>query len=137
MPLYERALKIEEKALGPDHLEVAKSLNNLAELLRDQGKHGEAMPLFKQSLKVLEKVLGPDHHYVATILRNIAVSSMLLGQCDEALKDIKRAVVIFERSVGPEHPNTKEAREKYISLEQSMGMCTLMRLALMALRNAT
>ena len=29
-PLYERSLSIYEKALGPDHLEVATSLNNLA-----------------------------------------------------------------------------------------------------------
>ena len=29
-PLYQRALAIAEKALGPEHLEVAMSLNNLA-----------------------------------------------------------------------------------------------------------
>ena len=31
-PLYERALAIREKALGPDHPDVATSLNNLAVL---------------------------------------------------------------------------------------------------------
>ena len=33
--LYERALAIREKALGPEHPNTASSLNNLASLLRD------------------------------------------------------------------------------------------------------
>ena len=35
-PLYERSLAIREKALGPEHPDVAQSLNNLAGLLRAQ-----------------------------------------------------------------------------------------------------
>jgi tetratricopeptide (TPR) repeat protein len=31
-PLYQRALAIREKALGPDHPDVATSLSNLAQL---------------------------------------------------------------------------------------------------------
>jgi hypothetical protein len=33
-PLYRRALAIDEKSFGPDHPNVARDLNNLAELLR-------------------------------------------------------------------------------------------------------
>ena len=36
-PLFERALAIHEKALGPEHPETAQSLNNLAGLLQAQG----------------------------------------------------------------------------------------------------
>ena len=43
-PLYKRALGIREKALGPDHPDVATGLNNLAELYRVQGKYAEAEP---------------------------------------------------------------------------------------------
>ena len=35
-PLYERSLAIREKVLGPDHPDVASSLNNLAGLLENQ-----------------------------------------------------------------------------------------------------
>ena len=35
-PLYERAIAIDEKALGPDHPGVATDLNNLAGLLSFQ-----------------------------------------------------------------------------------------------------
>ena len=53
------------KALGPDHPNVATSLNNLAELYRNQGKYAEAEPLYKRSLAIREKALGPDHPDVA------------------------------------------------------------------------
>ncbi|MEE8511990.1 MAG: tetratricopeptide repeat protein [Acidiferrobacterales bacterium] len=38
-PLYKRSLAIREKALGPDHPDVATSLNNLARLYSAQGHH--------------------------------------------------------------------------------------------------
>ncbi len=71
-PLYKRSLAIWEKALGPDHPDVALSLNNLALLYRTQGQYAEAEPLYKRSLAIWEKALGPDHPNVATSLNNLA-----------------------------------------------------------------
>jgi len=50
-PLYEQSLAIWEKALGPEHPNVATSLNNLAGLLKDQGSYAEARPLYEQGLR--------------------------------------------------------------------------------------
>ena len=55
-PLYQRALAIREKALGPDHPDVAESLNNLAELYSNQGKYAEAEPLYKRALAIDENL---------------------------------------------------------------------------------
>ena len=41
-PLYQRALAIREKALGPDHPNVATSLENYAALLRELDRTAEA-----------------------------------------------------------------------------------------------
>ena len=49
-PLYKRALAIREKALGPDHPDVAQSLNNLADLYSAQGRYADAEPLYKRAL---------------------------------------------------------------------------------------
>jgi hypothetical protein len=38
-PLYKRSLAINERALGPDHPDVALSLNNLAQLYQAQGRY--------------------------------------------------------------------------------------------------
>ncbi len=41
-PLYKRSLSIREKALGPEHPNVAQSLENYAALLRKTGRDAEA-----------------------------------------------------------------------------------------------
>jgi tetratricopeptide (TPR) repeat protein len=51
IPLALRALIIREKALGPDHPDVAVSLNNLGELYRAQGRYADAEPLYKRSVR--------------------------------------------------------------------------------------
>ena len=71
-PLFERALAIREKALGPEHPHTAMSLNNLALLLRDQGDFAGARPLFERALAIREKALGPEHPDTATSLNNLA-----------------------------------------------------------------
>ena len=71
-PLYKRSLAIREKALGPDHPDVATSLNNLALLYETQGQYAQAEPLYKRSLAIREKALGPDHPDVAAALNNLA-----------------------------------------------------------------
>ncbi len=58
--------------LGPEHPDVAQSLNNLAALYQAQGRYAEAEPLYKRSLAILEKALGPEHPDVAQSLENYA-----------------------------------------------------------------
>ena len=49
-PLYKRALATWKKALGPDHPDVAQSVNNLADLYLAQGRYADAEPLYKRAL---------------------------------------------------------------------------------------
>jgi hypothetical protein len=50
-PLYKRALAINEKSLGPEHPNVANSLNNLAALYNDQGRWAEGLPLARTAIE--------------------------------------------------------------------------------------
>jgi CHAT domain-containing protein len=79
-PLYRRSLAVREKALGPDHPDVASSLSNLAELLRSKGQYTTAEPLYRRSLAMREKALGPDHPDVAMSLNNLAALLKDQGQ---------------------------------------------------------
>jgi CHAT domain-containing protein len=49
-PFYKRALAIREKALGPDHADVAELLNDLATLYGNQGRYADALPLVRRTL---------------------------------------------------------------------------------------
>jgi Flp pilus assembly protein TadD len=51
-PLYERALAIREKALGPEHSDTAESLNALAVLLSNEGDFAGARLLLKRALAI-------------------------------------------------------------------------------------
>ena len=61
-----------ENALGPEHPNVATSLNNLAGLYEDQGKYAEAEPLYRRALAIQENALGPMHPHLAKSLNNLA-----------------------------------------------------------------
>jgi len=54
-PLYLRALAILEKALGPDHPSVAKSLANYADLLQKTGPTAEADELEERARAIRAK----------------------------------------------------------------------------------
>ena len=67
-----KALEVARKNVGPDHPDVATSLNNLALLYYTQGRYAQAEPLYKRALAIREKALGPDHPDVANSLENLA-----------------------------------------------------------------
>ena len=69
MWLYDQALKIEMKALGPDHADTAVTLHAMADVHSRRGNYDEAMRLYDQALKIKMKALGPDHASTATIRR--------------------------------------------------------------------
>ena len=60
-PLMRRALAIDEASYGQDHPSVAIHLNNLAQLLQDTNRLGEAEPLMRRALAIGEASYGQDH----------------------------------------------------------------------------
>ena len=54
-PFYERALAIREKALGPEHPDVATTLENYASLLRKMDRSQEAEPLESRARAIRAK----------------------------------------------------------------------------------
>ena len=105
IPIAKRSLAIHEKALGPEHLDVGASLNNLAVLYYDLGAYQKAEPLFKRALAINEKALGLEHPHVAASLNNLAVFYCYLGDYAKAEPLYKRALAINKKAFGPEHPD--------------------------------
>ena len=66
---YERALSIQLKKLGPDHVDVALTYQNMGVLHRDLGDYQQAKKYYERALSIRLKKLGPDHVYVARISR--------------------------------------------------------------------
>ena len=121
------ALNICEKLFGPDHADVADSLNQLALLYQAQGRYAETEPLYKRALAVGEKALGPEHADVGARLNNLGVLYRSQRRYAEAEPLYQRALAIFEKALGPEHANVGtglnnlaglyEAQDRYAEAE--------------------
>jgi tetratricopeptide (TPR) repeat protein len=68
---FERALRINEAAYGPDHPRVARDVNDLGRVLRDRGDLAGAEAAFERALRIDEATYGPHHPDVATIVNNL------------------------------------------------------------------
>ena len=98
-PLYQRALAISEKVLGPDHPDTATSLNNLAGLYNNQGKYDEAEPLYQRALAIDEKVWG-QIILNSNIPEQSGSALQNQGKYDEAEPLYQRALAIERRCWG-------------------------------------
>ncbi|MEL7036262.1 MAG: tetratricopeptide repeat-containing protein, partial [Cyanobacteria bacterium J06592_8] len=90
--IAERVLEMIKKLLGPEHPDVATSLNNLALLYSSQGRYEEAEPLYQQALEMYKKLLGPEHPNVALSLNNLAELYSSQGRYEEAKPLLKQAL---------------------------------------------
>jgi CHAT domain-containing protein/tetratricopeptide (TPR) repeat protein len=120
-PLDLRALAITEKALGPDHPDVATSVNNLAVLYEDQGRYAEAEPLYQRALAITEKALAPDHTDVGIQLSNLAGLYRVQGRYAEAEPLYQRALAIIEKARGPDHPDVATSVNNLAVLYDDQG----------------
>ena len=105
LPLHQRALRIDEAALGPGHPHVATDLNYVGLVLSALGRYAEALPLHQRALRIDEAALGPDHPDVAAALNWVGRVLSDLGRAGEALPLHQRALRIDEGALGPGHPD--------------------------------
>ncbi len=117
----ERALAIREKALGPEHPQVAGSLNNLGNVASSQGKYEEARDYYERALAIREKALGPEHPQVALPLSNLGNVAGAQGKYEEARGYYERALAIKENALGPEHPDVAMSLNNLGALAYSEG----------------
>lgn len=126
-PLYERALRIREQELGPEHPDVAYPLHGLANLSYVQGKYEQAELLYQRALRMREDALGPTHLDVTNTLNHLAVLYKEQGKYVEAKALYERALRNQEQVLGPEHPQVATllhnladlyaAQKKYVEAE--------------------
>ncbi len=79
--LYLRSLALKEQIFGPNHLEVAVTLNNLGLYYKTLGRLPEARTAYMRSLPIMEKELGGSDTQVGDLLYNLA--QLLKKEADE------------------------------------------------------
>ncbi|MCG8423562.1 MAG: serine/threonine-protein kinase [Proteobacteria bacterium] len=105
----ERALAISERALGSEHVLVAKSLNNLGFSYGQLGHHDVAIKHIERALAIRQRAMGPEHPGVAGALRNIGHQLQRQSRYAEAHSYYQRALEIYQSALGDDHPMTISA----------------------------
>lgn len=96
--LFNRALVIGEKGLGPDHPGVGATVQNLGILYATQERYREAEPLLKRSLAINLKEFGTKHPRTALSLKTLSSFYAIQGEMGEAERLIHKSLAILEES---------------------------------------
>ena len=99
---YRRALEGQRSQLGPEHPDVAQTLNHIGNVLLEGGEFEAALDYATRSHAIRVRALGPRHPKVAASLDNIALAHLGLGQLEAALGAVDGALEITRGSGGPE-----------------------------------
>ena len=101
--MYQRALQVKEKELGPEHRSTLKTINSLGILYIEQGKLREAEEMFQRALQVKEKELGLEHRSTLKTINSLGILYIEQGKLCEAEEMFQRALQAKEKELGLEH----------------------------------
>jgi len=94
-----RALQWRQKSLPPTSIDIAYSLNNLADVYRIEGRDWEARNLMEAAVRILRE-FHPDAEGVSAIVSNLAVVLSKLQEYDRAQDLLQAALSDSERVHG-------------------------------------
>ncbi len=101
-PLLRRSLELRRETFGPQHDEVAQSLNNLGVLLGQKGEFAAAEPLLREALDMRLRLHGERHQWVAESLNNLGRLFHDKGDFPTAERLYRRAIAIQQEVSGQE-----------------------------------
>lgn len=112
LPRAERALAqalVEAEGFPAGDVRLTVTLDNLAGVLRMEGKNAEAAPLCERTLSIKESLFGPESVNVASTLKDLAEIHRQLGHAEQAASYQRRAMAILEKAIGPDLEELQES----------------------------
>lgn len=101
-----KQLAIAKELFGAEHAAVGTLHNNIGLLLKNQGKHGQAMEHYLKALAIKEKLPGADQVSIATTYSNIGSLLNDMGKPEQAMDYHLKALAIEEKVLGTSHSDT-------------------------------
>jgi serine/threonine-protein kinase len=107
--LAEQSLAKARAAYGPEHLQVARTLETLGWIEQRAGDYARSEELRRQALAMRRKLLPADSTEVAESLESLGLLLRVTARLDEAEAFEREALAIREKRLGPEHLDTANA----------------------------
>jgi CO dehydrogenase nickel-insertion accessory protein CooC1 len=92
--------------LGPDHQQTLHLQFHIANVLRSQGRFGEARDLDTYVLERQRAVLGPDHPHSLMTANGLGADLRALGDFQESLASDRETYESFKEQFGEDYPRT-------------------------------
>src|SRR5262249_54909295 len=105
---FEQALALKEKSLGPDHPDVAITLNGLADTLLGSGEPEAALKAANRALSILVEHSDPESIELAATFANQGEALRVLGRYAEAEVAFQSSLRIYQQ-LDPMHPESAYA----------------------------
>jgi hypothetical protein len=99
--------------LGSDHLELATTMTQLAQLKVKQGKYEQGNLFYKHALVIHQNILGDNSSRVGKTLDKLAELEVLQHNVPTAKAYFQRALKVLESSLGPKHPYYLGIQKRY------------------------
>ncbi|KAI1322531.1 kinesin light chain [Xylariaceae sp. FL0255] len=116
-----RALRANEKELGPEDVTTLKTVFNLGLTYHRQGRLAEAEEMYHRVLRGTEKLLEPEHILTLDTVHNLGLLYEAQGRSAEAEELYQRALQGTENLLGAEHPSTLQTLQNLGLLYDSQG----------------
>ena len=117
MASYLKSLQIKRDILGPDHLSVGKTLNNIGSVFYLKQEYEPALKAYKDAHAIMEKQLGANHLDVGTVISNIGDVYAATERKELALEKYRRALDIRWQNLGKRDPKVVRLMEQIAALE--------------------
>lgn len=110
-PLAEKALELQERVLGPEDPELARTLYVLAAISEFKVEFAKAEAFYLRGQKIAEKALGPQNQVTLARLLNTCAWHYLRNRSDYARAELmyQRALAIWEKTLGSDHPEVAQS----------------------------
>jgi tetratricopeptide (TPR) repeat protein len=113
------------------------SMNNLARIYEDRGRHEQAEALYAQTLEIMRRVQGPEHPDTLMMMGQLAGRESARGRYGKAEVVNRKLLETQQRIVGDDHPETARTmanladnllkQRKYAQAEPLLRKCLAVR----------
>jgi tetratricopeptide (TPR) repeat protein len=102
--LYERAIALKTAAEGPEHPDVAITLNSLGNALHELGAHEDGLAAIRRAAVIFAHAYGPGNRWVGVTLNDEGEILAASGRGGEALPLFEKSVAILEADTDRDSP---------------------------------
>ncbi|CAF1161042.1 unnamed protein product [Rotaria sordida] len=118
---YEKNLEFKQKALPPNHPNLASTYNQIGLVYDNMGEYSEALTYYEKDLEISLKALPSNHPDLAASYLNIGSVYDNMGEYLKALSSYERSLEIRKIALPPNHPDLAASYNNIGAVHYNMG----------------